>query len=211
MAKLGPMAAPIRRIILVPGLFEPCLAMWPLKLALQKRCERVQCFRDRLAFRNLDRSINRLSEMLREDDQEGSIGIVTHSFGDWVTRQAIARTPEHRVAALVSVAPAIRAGLFLYGLRLVSANLIPEVATIMDAAKASANIHCDDRIRRLVVWAKADECIRSVDLEHIRGIQVERVLATHLSVIIQPNVWKIIENHFFPSVGYAEPSHSEEA
>ena len=190
----------IRRIILVPGLLEPRIALWPLKRTLQKRCEQVECFRDRIAFRKLDASIDRLADMLCEGDQEDSIGIVTHSFGDWVARQAIARTPEHRVTALVSVAPAMRAGLFIYALHLVSRNLIPEVAVIMDAAKASANVDCDDHVRRLVIWAKADECIQSVDLDHIPGIQVQRVLATHLSVILQPRVLKIIENNLFPCV-----------
>jgi pimeloyl-ACP methyl ester carboxylesterase len=195
------MEHPIRRIILVPGLLEPRIALWPLKRVLQKRCERVECFPDRIAFRKLDDSVDRLADMLHEGDQEGSIGIVTHSFGDWVARQAIARTPEHRVTALVSVAPAMRAGLFLYGLHLLSGNLIPEVAVIMDAGKASANLDCDDHVRRLVIWAKADECVLSIDLDHIRRIQVLRVLATHLSVILQPNVWKLIENNLFPDDG----------
>jgi pimeloyl-ACP methyl ester carboxylesterase len=194
------MEHPIRRIILVSGLLEPRITLWPLKRTLQKRCEQVEHFRDRIAFRKLDSSIDRLASMLREGDQERSIGIVTHSFGDWVARQAIARTPEHRVTALVSVAPAMRPGFFLHGLHLVSGNLIPEVAVIMDPAKASANVDCDDHVRRLVIWAWADECIRSVDLDHIRHIQVRRVAATHLSVVLQPNVLKIIESNLFPFV-----------
>ena len=187
----------LSRIILVPGLFEPRIALWPLKRRLQARCERVEIFRDRFAFRNLDRSVNRLADMLQEGDQQASIGIVTHSFGDWVARQAIARTPEHRVSVLVSVAPAMRAGLCLHALHLVSGNLFPEVAVIMDPATALASVDCDDRVKRLVVWAKADEFVRSVDLDHIQGMKVQRMWATHLSIILQPNVWKVIENQLF--------------
>jgi pimeloyl-ACP methyl ester carboxylesterase len=196
--RLGPLVDRIRRIILVPGLLEPRVTLWPLKRRLQRRCERVECFPDRIAFRNLDRSIDRLAGMLSEGDQEDSVGIVTHSFGDWVARQAIARAPEHRVTALVSVAPAMRPGLFIYALYLVSRNLIPEVAVIMDPSKAEANVDCDDQVRRLVIWAKADECVRSIDLHHVQGIEVERVLATHLSVVLQPSVLAKIERNLFP-------------
>ncbi|MGI9472274.1 MAG: hypothetical protein ACR2NZ_12105 [Rubripirellula sp.] len=184
----------------MPGLLEPRITLWPLKRVLQRRCERVDYFRDRLAFRDLNSSVSRLAEMLREGDQERSIGIVTHSFGDWIARQAIACTPDHHVTALVSIAPAMRAGLCLYGAHLVSRNIIPEVAVIMDPTKASANIDCDDHVRRLVIWAKADECIRSVELDHIPRIQVQRVLATHLSVALQPKVLKTIETNLFGNV-----------
>ncbi len=193
----GTIEQPIRRIILVPGLLEPRFALWPLKRVLERRCQRVEIFRDRIVFRKLDDSVDRLAEMLRDLDRDGPIGIVTHSFGDWVARQAIARTPGHRVAALVSVAPAMRAGFVLRALHTVSGNLIPEVAVMLDPAKSLRNLDCGGRVRRLVIWAKFDECVRSIDLGHFPHIQVRRVIATHLSVIAQPSVFKIIEQSLF--------------
>ena len=191
------MDQPIQRVILIPGLLEPPLALWPMKRALQKHCGHVECFSDRWIFRRIQRSIDRLVDEISGDDHEQSIAIVTHSFGDWVARQAIAQSSAHNVVALVSVAPVMRAGLVAWGLRLASANLIPEVKIITDPKRAAENLDLDQQVRRLVIWAKIDECIRSVPLEHIPD--VERYMATHLSVILQPNILRRVEDFVFPT------------
>ena len=118
----------LRRIILVPGLFEPRSVFWPLKWMLNRRCEHVEVFRDRRAIRDVDESVRRLAGMLAESSEDRSVALVTHSFGDWVARQAVARTAQPHVDALVSIAPVMRAGLFAKGLHVVSGNLIPASA-----------------------------------------------------------------------------------
>ncbi|TWU49411.1 esterase/lipase family protein [Rubripirellula reticaptiva] len=180
------------RVILIPGLLEPRPFLWPLQGSLARHGFRAECWRDRVVFRNLERSVDRLSAAIAGDaNQDGSIGIVTHSFGDWVARAAIAKSRRHRVTAMVSLAPVMRAGFFpslLYG---VTWNLIPEIKIIMNRVDASANLDCDDRVRRLVVWSRFDESLRSVSLDHVRNLQVRRVFATHLTIVCQPNVLKL--------------------
>lgn len=187
-----------QEIILIPGLLEPRFAMWPLRWSLRNDCDHVECWRDRLAFRRLESSVNRLAERISGDcDEDGAIGIVTHSFGDWVARAALARQPNHRVTALVSLAPVMRAGLLPSLAYVLTRNLIPEIAVIMDASRASANLDCDSQTRRLVVWSRLDESLRSVDLTHIKNLQSRRVLATHLSITLQSNVHRMVKEFLY--------------
>lgn len=184
------------RLILIPGLFEPRFAFLPLKRALAEKVDHVECWRDRIAFRSVEDSVNRLADTIAENgDDRGTIGIVTHSFGDWVARAAIAKSQSHRVTAMVSLTPVIRAGFLpslLYGL---TGNLVPEIKVIMNRDRASANLDCDDRVRRLVIWSRFDESLRPVPLDHVRNLQVERVWATHFSIPWQPNVIRIVSRY----------------
>ncbi|WP_145167754.1 lipase family protein [Rubripirellula lacrimiformis] len=184
------------KILLIPGLLEPRLLFLPLKLSLSKHVDHVECWRDRIVFRDLETSINRLAEAIAgKVAEQGAIAIVTHSFGDWIARAAIAMSRQHRVTAMVSLAPAMRAGFFpslLFGL---SGNLIPEIKVLMNRDSASANLDCDDRVRRLVIWSRFDESLRSVPLDGISNLQVQRVWATHFSIPWQPNVLHLVQNY----------------
>ena len=188
----------IRQVILIPGLFEPRFALAGLRYSLAKHCGQVEYWRDRLAFRSVETSISRLGEVIAGDPfQSGSIALVTHSFGDWIARASIARASNHRVGALVSLAPVMRAGFLpglLYGM---TGNLVPEIEVIMDQAKASADLDCDDRIRRLVIWSRFDESVRRVPLDHIHNLEVQRVIATHFSIAWQPHVVRLVNEFVF--------------
>lgn len=189
---------PLQEILLVPGLFEPRFALWPLRRALQSHCEHFEYWRDRLAFRQLDASVDRMAERIAGDSgQQGPIGIVTHSFGDWVARAAIARQPNHRVTTLVSLAPVMRAGFLANTAYALTGKLIPEVAVVNDPERASANLDCDPNIRRMVVWARFDESLRSIDLTHVKNVLTKRVLATHISIAVQPNVLRMVKDYLF--------------
>jgi pimeloyl-ACP methyl ester carboxylesterase len=189
----------LQEIILVPGLFEPRFALWPLRSSLQGHCDQVACWPDRLAFRQLETSVKRMADRIAGDPAvDGSIGIVTHSFGDWVARAALAKQPNHRVRTLVSLAPVMRAGFLPSVLYALTGKLIPEIAVIMDANRASANLDCDSRIRRMVVWSKFDESLRRVDLTQFENVETRLVMATHFSIAWQPNVRRIVREFMFP-------------
>ena len=169
--------------------------MWPLRRSLRHHCDRVDCWRDRIVFRDLQASVDRVANEISGDAaQQGTVAIVTHSFGDWIARAAIAQSPNHRVKSLVSLAPVMRAGflpMVAYGL---TGNLVPEIKVIMNSAAASANLDCDDRVRRLVIWSRFDESLRQVALDGINNLEVERVWATHLSIPWQPNTRRLTSN-----------------
>ena len=191
------MPSSIEHVILVPGLLEPQVAFWPLRHRLRRHGVRVDFFADRLAFRKIDNSIGRLTELIEAGPDRRTTAIVTHSFGDWVARQAIARASSSHVSALVSVAPVMRAGFLPALVQMVSGNLIPEIKIIMNPDRASKNLDCDSAVDRLVLWARFDECLRSVDLGHISNLETQQVLATHLSIVLQPNVMSRIEAFLF--------------
>lgn len=178
----------IEQILLVPGLLEPGWAFAPLRSSLVADHYRVDIWRDRWAFRNLPASVQRIGRDISGDGEHRDLAVVTHSFGDWVVRQAIAQTPGHRIAALVSLAPVMRAGLLLQLMYAITWKLCPEVAVINDAHRAAANIDCDGQLRRLLIWARFDESLRRIDLPATDRTRVEIVTGTHMSLIIQPSV-----------------------
>ncbi|MCS7467911.1 hypothetical protein NZK35_14755 [Stieleria sp. ICT_E10.1] len=189
---------PPQEILLVPGLFEPRFALWPLQRALQSHCGRVESWRDRLAFRELNESVNRMARRIAGDaERDGAIGIVTHSFGDWVARAAIVNQSNHRVRTLVSLAPVMKAGFLARAAYALSGKLIPEVAVTMDSDRAAANLDCDPQIRRMVVWSKFDESLQSIDLTHLENVQTRKVVATHLTIALQPNVHRLVGEFMF--------------
>jgi hypothetical protein len=190
-----------RRLILVPGLLETGFGFIPLKRSLQKHDVHVEQWRDRIVFRSLESSVDRLAEAISGDaSSDGAIGIVTHSFGDWVARAAIAKCKRHRVRALVSLAPVMRAGFLPSVLYLLTGNLIPEIKVIMDKGTASANLDCDHQMRRLVIWSRFDESLRRVPLDDLPNVEVQQIYGTHLSMVWQPNVIYRVNEFLFRNV-----------
>lgn len=185
--------AAIDRILLIPGLLELRSAMLPLRQHLANQWENVEIWRDRYIFRDVDASVARLSDWIRDDGSEKNLAIVTHSFGDWLARRAIAQTPHHRVVALASIAPVMRSGCVITAIHYAGGDFIPEIKIIADPVIAAENLDFDRAVRRIVIWANVDLAVRPIDLNHLPYIATERVLATHLSVILQPNVHTKIE------------------
>lgn len=185
--------ATINRILLIPGLLEPRLAMWPLQHHLRKHWDHVEIWRDRYIFRDVDASVARLADWIQDDRSDTRLAIVTHSFGDWLARRAIAQTPNHRVAALASIAPVMRSGCVINAIHYLGGDFIPEIAIIANPSRASENLNCDPSIRRMVIWARIDLGVRAIDLRQLAHVQTHRTAATHLSIIMQPNVHGLIE------------------
>lgn len=186
----------IGKVILVPGLFEPRGLLVPLAHRLRNAGYRATLWRDRVAFRDLHRSVDRLATAIRiadsVPDDHRDVALVTHSFGDWVARAAIRSTPRHRIAALVSITPVMRGGwLFAITSRL-GGGCIPEVSVIADAERASANLQCDANLTRLVIWARLDGLLRSVNLSDFANVTEQSVWSSHLSAIVQPSIGRMV-------------------
>lgn len=188
---------PIRRVLLVPGLFEPRWLLLPMKLALGRQDRTVEIWRDHLACRSLEQSVDRLRiAIMQQQDTDGSIGIVTHSFGDWVVRQAVAGLPQHSIEAIVSVTPVVTASSFGKLLHRLVGDRVSEASVMADSSFAAQNIAMDVSIRRLVIWAAFDLFVKRIDLPSTENLDVHRCLATHLSTVVQPNVHRLIRDFF---------------
>lgn len=193
---------------MVPGFFEPRPLLWPLRLTLRTptvingHCTRkVRIFKDRIAFRDLDNSASRLQQQIESlvTEPNHSVAIVTHSFGDWVARQAISRVFERfegsvlPAISLVSIAPIMTASPVARGLHWFGGNLFSEVAVMSDASRASSNGMFDLAIPRLVIWANADIWIRKLEVKENPLLEMRHVWATHLSIVLQPSVHKSVK------------------
>ncbi len=182
----------VNRIILIRGLVEPQCVFWPLRRVLKKHCGRVDIFRDRILLRNTEASIERLSRLIVPEKSDDTVGIVSHSFGDWIARQAIARTPDHGVRRLISVTPALELGWLTAAFHLATGGVVPELKIIADRQLARANLELEPSLRRTVIWSKIDCCVRPIALAHVAGVDVFDVWATHMTAVMQPNVVRLI-------------------
>lgn len=188
---------PIRRVLVVPGFCEPRWLLLPMKLALVRQDRTVEIWRDYLVCRSLEQSTERLrTAILQHHEADGSIGIVTHSFGDWVVRQAISGLPQHCVEAIVSVTPVVAASSFGRLLHRLVGDRVSEAAVMADSVRAAQNISMDASIRRLVIWAAFDLFVKKIAMPAGENFDVHRCLATHLSSVLQPSVHRLIRDFF---------------
>ncbi|GAA5505801.1 hypothetical protein [Novipirellula caenicola] len=189
----------IDKVLLIPGFCEPPLFLWPLKLALQRHCDDVQLWPDRLIFRDLEESVARLQRTLQEHQSGGAIALVTHSFGDWVARRAITASRSHQVSSLVSIAPVMQAGLVPDLLHHATGDVIPEVAVMGDPVRANCDADVDASVRRLVIWASMDLYVRPVEIDEHPNATVHHLIGSHLTVAMQPNSLRLISQFLFPA------------
>ncbi len=61
---MSEISASIKRIVLVPGLLGSRCGFWPLKRLRLKQFNRIDIFKDRLAFRDPSESIERLRGLI---------------------------------------------------------------------------------------------------------------------------------------------------
>jgi hypothetical protein len=183
------------RILLVPGFCEPHCLMWPFKRALADCADHVEIWNDNRVLRKLDHSVARLkSSLFAWSQNHQRLSIVTHSFGDWITRQALAGMPQHSVVALASIAPIISASPIAKILRCFGGNCISEVPVMANLARASEFATVAPPVRRLVLWGFADAWARPFPFDEAVNQQVQHVRATHLSIVLQPSIHRRVKS-----------------
>ncbi len=143
-------------------------------------------------MRDTEASVERFRHLIAPAGPHDCVGIVSHSFGDWIARQAIAQTPNHCVRALVSVTPALKLGMLTGAMHLATVGRVPELKIIADRELALANLDLGASLRHTVIWSRIDGCIRQISLVHLPAIEVHDVWATHLTAVLQPNVMRLI-------------------
>jgi len=177
------------RILLVPGFCEPRWLLWPIQRALSDCADCVEIWHDDRIRRKLERSIAKLQESLATwSSKQQRVAIVTHSFGDWITRQALARSQDHSVHALASIAPIIAASPIARVLQCLGGNWVSEVPVMANRERASEFATVSPAVRRLVIWGVADPWVRPYPFAEAVNQKVEHVCATHLSVVLQPAI-----------------------
>ncbi len=192
-------------VILMPGFFSPRWMLRPMRRGLSDRLigqpastsaprfDRVTIWDNAVVFKPPAQSVDRLAEHLSVCDQP--IAMVTHSFGDWIARQAIDRlTLSGRpmpVRAIASLAPVWRDVPAARLAARVGGRWLPEIAVMCDPRVASSAVNLDPAIRRLVVWASLEPWVRPVMPPSIDA-EVRFVAGTHNSIVAQPGVWQTV-------------------
>jgi len=167
--------------------------MLPIKFALRNHADRVDIWRDRLVCRDLDRSIDRFRQFIANcKARDERLSIITHSFGDWIVRQALQKSPDNQVDALVSIAPVIARSPVGIVLNCLGGSFVSEVSVIANASRAAENAVVTTTVRRLVIWGYFDIWVRPFAMPEIDNQTVEHFFATHLSIVMQPNVLRLV-------------------
>lgn len=180
-------------VLLIPGFCEPRSLLWPMAWTARRHAAQVRIWRDRYLFRSLPASVQRLRGALQSNGESSiPLVVITHSFGDWVLRQAMADLSEHRVTGIVSLAPVMRALPLARLARLGGLGVVPEVPVMSDAVRAGEHLEHCSHLDHLVVWAALDWLVPAAKLPASDRREIRRVVATHLSIVLQPNVHAIV-------------------
>jgi len=180
-------------VLLIPGFCEPRSLLWPLALSVRRQAAHVHIWRDRYLFRSFSDGVQRLGNVLQASEERSTpLVVVTHSFGDWMLRQALAGLPTHRVIGVVSLAPVMQSLPLARLARYAGLGIVPEVPVMSDAVRASEHLQCLADLDHLVVWASLDWLVPPADLPKSDQREIRRVVATHLSIVLQPNTYAIV-------------------
>lgn len=178
-----------KRLVLVPGFMSPAWVMIPMQRFLKRYFDHVIRWDYPRVFSNLDTVTRSLSQLLASSNTPTSI--VAHSFGDWITRSALAQTRRRNFEHLASVCPVTTAVPVVAWTRPFSAKLASEFAVMADENRASLSIPDHIRIHRTIIWATAEFIVRK-KMPLDSRVKQRHVGATHNSILFQPNGWRAI-------------------
>ncbi|QDT03078.1 Alpha/beta hydrolase family protein [Rubripirellula lacrimiformis] len=175
-------------VVLVPGFMSPAWMMWPMAKYLQGSFHRVVRWDYPRIFVDLEVSVTSLADQLSALDSP-QIAIVTHSFGDWLTRSALQRIQSPRQIRLISLCPVTTNVPIVTLTSPLSQYITPELRIMSQAASAEVSLPNSLDIRRTVIHAKGDLLVRQQVADDQRF-----VVASHNSVLFQPNVWVLVRD-----------------
>lgn len=178
-------------MLLVPGFFSPKWMMLPLRGALRRQGFSVRAWDGASVFGPVEKSVAALARRLQ--DYPPPLGVVTHSFGDWLCRQALQSAGAHPIRSMVSIVPLMassppaRAAAPL-------GRLIPEIGVMADPQRSASGLALPAEIDRLVIWARIDPWVRRP--ANVPGAREVTVAGTHNTVVAQQRVYKLVTRHF---------------
>ena len=179
-------------VILVPGLFSPRWIMVPMGRFLRSEFDQVRCWDHPTVFGPLQRSHDALLSHITNNPPNDPVALITHSFGDWITRRVLAdldQQGDHRVSHLVSLSPVTTSNPAAITIGKLTKDRIPEIAVMRDADRASQCRRIAPHIHHLTLWSRIDPWVNRCAYLSPQTIE-HRVWATHNSINFQPGVWR---------------------
>lgn len=180
------------RILLVPGFMSPGWMFAPLHRKLKDDFPSVEVWDHPTVFDEPNRIVTAFANELSDTDQR--IGIVSHSFGDWIVRGAITQSGTERVSKLISICPVTASVPTARLLSKVSLDVTPELRLMCDELRASTSLDFNSSIDHLVLWATLDVFVFKPSQWPREETEHRSVLGTHNSILFQPNIWRVVQD-----------------
>lgn len=181
-----------RTIYLIPGFMSPAWMLYPLQRYLQATFDDVNRWDYPRVFADVNHTVQTLADKL-DRHVDGSVTLVAHSFGDWIVRAALHQMSSASVAALVSVCPVLSAVTAARLATKLTGDMIPELQIMSDPMQAGITVPNHMPIQRSIIWAKAEVFVDRGE-NRPAAVRQRTVFASHNSVLLQPNVWKVIRD-----------------
>jgi len=187
---------PLDEVLLVPGFMSQRWSLWLMFCYLKSRFPSATAWDYPQVFTDIETTIDRLAELIDSKTSDGrTLGLVTHSFGDWVARAALAKAGNRGVRKVVSIAPVVTAVPVARMLHKLTGARVPELRIMADEQQASAAPHLDPFIDHLVLWAKWEWLVvRPDDWPNEYSLH-ETKAGTHVSLVFQPRIWRRVAQH----------------
>ena len=191
-----PRETPPQRVLLIPGLFYPRWMLLPLRHTLRKSGFDAEAWNVDAVTAPLPPVITRLTSDIERFAAEASspIGLVTHSFGDWLARMALAELPEGTIDRIASLVPVVTDSPAAKLARPVLGRYLPPIDVISNRQTAEQGTPLPPRIRRLVVWARADLLLRQPPPARDENTIERHVWATHNLLLAHPGVHRMVRS-----------------
>ena len=184
------MPSPLR-VVLVPGFLSPAWMFVPLERSLRRagldavRWDAPKVFVDPAA------SVAALRDDLTRDGSP--IAVVSHSFGDWLARRAIAGRDCGPIERLISIAPVTTRLPLTPLVRQARLDRVPELRVMTDSQAAEVPIAAADCRSRLVLWPTVELIVaRALPPGDTVPTEERRIVGTHNSLPWQPGVHRLI-------------------
>ncbi|QDV62925.1 esterase/lipase family protein [Crateriforma conspicua] len=174
---------PTTGLILIPGFMSPAWMMRPLHRALRDRFATTVLFDYPRVFSNLSKTVGQLRDRIDAGPVDRWV-LVTHSFGDWVARAALAcrdHSESPKVIKAVSIAPVIDAVPMARRVRPLLGRFSQEIRIMSDRQAVQSDY--PPNVQRIVLWTRWEWLMKAPpsDLHELKTIN-----ATHNSVLFQP-------------------------
>ncbi|WP_164100746.1 lipase family protein [Candidatus Laterigemmans baculatus] len=211
-----------RKVLLIPGLFYPRWMLLPLRYTLRKKGFEAEIWDTTGVAAPLPKIVAELVDAIRgfasparqpdgiawqpdgiarQPDgiarQPAGVSLVTHSFGDWLARAALAEidgdgerpSGVDRIVSLVPViaqSPAAQLAAPLFG------RWLPPLEAMSDPKRAAQGLPLPAGIERKIIWARGDLLLRRAPPQTDARTREVYLWTTHNLLLADPRVHRMV-------------------
>lgn len=187
-----PRIAESSKVLLVPGFLSPAWTPLPLKRFLTRSGIACSIWDDPFVGRDLGRSVGKLSQDIASISKHSEASVVAHSFGDWLVRKCLSDDPTLQVGNLVSIGPVTTAVPAARVASKMGLGQMSEIRVMADQQRAEIEVAATSCKRRTVIWPRYEYVVAKGEPRGDAPTKIESVIGTHVSVLFQPRVHRMV-------------------